>query len=225
MRLDIFSDPICPWCYLGAVRLGKALALRPDHPLEIAWHPFQLNPDMPKKGMDRAEYLAHKFGDTDQIMAAYAPLVEHAEAEDIPLHLSAITRTPNTLDAHRLMHWAEVEAAQHQGRPQGAALGPQGALAMKLFEAYFVMGRDIGARETLIEIGAEAGLSAPLLERLFESPADCDDLRARDADARAKGVRGVPGFLIAQQYFVSGAQPVSFWIEVIDELSALTPPG
>jgi predicted DsbA family dithiol-disulfide isomerase len=116
--LDIISDPICPWCYIGWTNLARAMEARPDHPFAIEWHPFQLNPEMPEGGMDRREYLEHKFGGKDGAVTAYAPVVEHAERAGLTLNLDRIARTPNTIDAHRLIHWAGVE-----GRQTPVALG------------------------------------------------------------------------------------------------------
>lgn len=105
IRLDILSDPICPWCFIGKTHLAKALAQRPDHPFSIEWHPFQLNPDMPKDGMDRRAYLEGKFGGKDAAVRAYAPVVEHAAQAGLAIDFEGMKRTPNTVDAHRLIHW------------------------------------------------------------------------------------------------------------------------
>ncbi|MEL6610426.1 MAG: DsbA family protein, partial [Pseudomonadota bacterium] len=102
IKLDIISDPICPWCYIGKTLLDEALKARPDHPFEMEWHPFQLNPDMPEGGMDRKEYLEAKFGGKEGAIRAYAPVLERAEAAGLKIDFAAIPRTPNTLDAHRL---------------------------------------------------------------------------------------------------------------------------
>jgi len=136
ITLDIFSDPICPWCHIGKARLDRALEARPDHPFRVEWHPFQLNPDMPAGGMDRAAYLEAKFGGRDGAVRAYAPVVAAAEEAGLALNLAAIARTPNTLDAHRLIHWAGIEGRQP---PTVAAL----------FQAYFEQSRDIGAPAVL----------------------------------------------------------------------------
>jgi len=206
--LHIFSDPICPWCYIGKARLGRALEARPNHPFEIEWHPFMLNPQMPRGGMDRRAYLEAKFGGRDGAIAAYLPVADEAEKSGLTLNLDAIRRTPSTLDAHRLIHWAGIE-------------GRQTAVVSALFRAYFVDGRDIGDRHVLAEIGAAAGMDGAMVGRLLASPADADDIRARDADARDKGVRAVPTFVIAGRHVVPGAQPEEMWLSVIDELAGL----
>ena len=208
--LDIYSDPICPWCYIGKAHLNRALETRPDHPFEIRWHPFQLNPDMAPEGMDRAEYMALKFGDDQAILAAYGPVIEAAEGAGLSLNLPAITRTPNTLDAHRLIHWAGLE-------------GRQSATVAALFRAYFAQGRDIGERATLLELARDSGLDTALITRLMDTDADADLIREADRMARARGITGVPFFIIDKQYAVSGAQPVQVWQNVIDELTAGPP--
>jgi predicted DsbA family dithiol-disulfide isomerase len=207
ITLDIFSDPICPWCYIGKARLDRALGRRPDHPFRIEWHPFQLNPDMPAEGMDRVDYLQGKFGGTDGVLRAYGPVVDAAEAAGLTLNLGAIDRTPNTLDAHRLIHWAGLE-------------GRQTPVVSALFRAYFVEGRDIGEAAVLAEVGAAAGLDRALLERLLASDADREEIAARDAHARSRGIRAVPTFIVANRHAVQGAQPAELWDRVIDDLAA-----
>lgn len=204
--LEIYSDPICPWCYIGKARLDRALESRPDHPFEVRWQPFQLNPDMPQDGMDRAEYMALKFGDDQAVIAAHRPVIEAAEEAGLSLALPAITRTPNTLDAHRVIHWAGLE-------------GRQSAMVSALFRAYFREGRDIGDRDTLLELARQSGLDQSLIARLLASDADRVLIREADRMARARGISGVPFFVIDGKYAVSGAQPVQVWQNVIDELT------
>ncbi|MCB1396006.1 MAG: DsbA family oxidoreductase [Rhodobacter sp.] len=207
-KLDIFSDPVCPWCYIGKARLDAALEKRPDHPFVIEWHPYMLNPSMPPEGMDRREYLQAKFGAPDAVVKTYLPIQQAAEESRLPFHLDRIQRTPSTLDAHRLIHWAGLESRQ-------------AAMVSALFRAYFVDGRDIGDRAVLTEIAGACGLDATLIARLLESDADVAEIRTRDAEIRERGLRGVPGFLIGRTYVVSGAQPTDFWVDLIDELATL----
>jgi len=205
IRLDIFSDPICPWCYIGKTLLDRALETRPDHPFSVEWHPFQLNPDMPTGGMDRRAYLEAKFGGKQQAVEVYARIADAAEKAGIEIDFAKIQRTPNTMNAHRLIHWAGLE-------------GRQNAVVMALFRAYFKDGRDIGSVDTLVDIAQACGMDPEATERLFATDADLADLAARDSDARQKGITGVPAFLIARQYVMPGAQPVETWQKVIDEL-------
>ena len=206
IKLDILSDPICPWCYIGWSNLTRAMAARPDHPFAIEWHPFQLNPDMPAGGMDRRHYLTEKFGGTDGALRAYRPVVEHGEAAGITLNLDQIARTPNTLDAHRLIHWAGLE-------------GRQTPVVATLFKAYFTDGRDIGDHAVLTQIAVDAGMGQDLVATLLAGDADADDIMARDAHTRSRGVSGVPSFVIASQHVLSGAQPTDTWIALIDEIA------
>ena len=207
VKLDIMSDPICPWCYIGKTYLDRALADMPDAPFTIEWHPFQLNPDMPREGMDRRAYLEAKFGGKDGAVKAYLPVVEHGKKAGLKLNLDAIARTPNTLDAHRLIHWAGIEGAQT-------------AVVSALFKAYFVEGRDIGDTEVLGDIADSCGLDASIILRLLDSDADLEEMRGRDAAARKMGITSVPTFIVAGQHAVPGAQPPELWKKVISELRA-----
>lgn len=206
IALDIYSDPVCPWCYIGKSRLDAALEIRPDHPFAIAWHPFMLNPDMPPEGFDRRDYLEAKFGSQQKVVEAYLPVQKAADEAGLPMDLSLIRRTPPTLDAHRLIHWAGLE-------------GRQAAMVSALFRAYFTEGADIGAHSVLVALAEKVGMDAGMVERLLETGADTDQIRARDADMRARGLRGVPAFIIDGQHVVTGAQNTPFWLQVIDELT------
>ncbi|MGG7644672.1 DsbA family oxidoreductase [Rhodovulum sp. YNF3179] len=206
IKLDILSDPICPWCYIGKSWLDRALAKHPEHPFAIEWHPFQLNPDMPREGMDRAAYLEAKFGGKDRAAEVYAKIAEAAEAAGLEIDWSTITRTPNTLDAHRLIHWAGIE-------------GRQTPVVSFLFRAYFREGRDIGEPEVLLSVADKAGMDVEMTRTLLEGDADLDEIRARDDHARARGVTGVPTFVVANTHVVPGAQPPELWENVIAELA------
>ncbi len=206
VKLDIMSDPICPWCYIGKTNLDRALAQRPDHPFLITWHPFQLNPDMPKDGMDRRAYLEAKFGGKDGAVRAYAPVVEHAEKAGLKINFEAIEKTPNTLDAHRLIHWAGIE-------------GMQNAVVDALFNAYFVEGRDIGDTDVLADIADSSGMDASVVLRLLSTDEDRAEIVERDAAARGMGVTSVPTFVVASQHAVPGAQPTELWLRVLDDLA------
>jgi predicted DsbA family dithiol-disulfide isomerase len=206
ITLDIISDPICPWCYIGKANLDRALEARPDHPLTIQWHPFQLNPDMPEGGMDRRTYLEAKFGGRDNAVAVYARIEEAALAAGLAIDFGRIKRTPNTLDAHRLIRWAGLE-------------GRQTAAVSRLFKAYFVDGEDIGDHEVLLAIATGIGMDREMTGRLLAGDADLADIRARDEHARSRGVTGVPTFLLANRHVLPGAQPTELWLQVIDDLA------
>ena len=205
IRLDIFSDPICPWCHIGKANLDRALT-EAGNPFEIAWHPFQLNPDMPSGGMDRRAYLETKFGGRERAAAVYARIDEAAREAGLSIDWGAIGRTPNTLDAHRLILWSALE-------------GRQDAIVDALFKAYFSEGRDIGNVAVLADIASEAGMDREVIERLLGGTTDVEEVRLRDAYARERGVQAVPTFVVAERHVVPGAQPPALWKQVIGEVS------
>lgn len=207
VKLDIISDPICPWCYIGKANLDRALLDAPDHPFTMEWHPFQLNPDMPAGGMDRRAYLEGKFGGKEEAVRAYAPVVEHAENAGLTINLEAIKTTPNTIDAHRLIHWAGIEQRQT-------------FVVDLLFKAYFIEGRDIGNHEVLADIADAAEMDAAMVAKLLATDSDIEDIRKRDAHSREMGVNSVPTFIVANQHAVPGAQPPDVWANVISEIQA-----
>ncbi|MDO8985504.1 DsbA family oxidoreductase [Cypionkella sp.] len=207
IRLDIFSDPVCPWCLIGKAHLDRALEAHADHPFVIAWHPFQLNPDMPAEGVEKRPYLAKRLGGEAKVDAIHDRLRQIAKEAGVAMDPDKPEMLPNTMNAHRLIHWAGIE-------------GKQAAMVSALFRAYWRDGRDIGDSEELCDIAEEIGMDPKAVARLLATDADIDDLRARDVDARKKGVTAVPTFLIAQQYVVSGAQPPEVWAQVIEELVA-----
>lgn len=204
--LDIYSDPVCPWCYIGKARLDAALQIRPDHGFRITWHPFMLNPEMPPEGMDRREHLEQKFGSQKATVDMYLPVQKAADEAGLPLDLGAVGRMPSTLDAHRLIHWAGLE-------------GRQTAVVDAIFRGYFAEGADIGERAVLVALAESAGMDPAVVERLLDSDADTAAIRQRDAEIRARGLRGVPGFVIDGQYVISGAQDVPTWLGIMDELA------
>lgn len=206
IKLDIMSDPICPWCYIGKTHLDRALQDHPDHPFVIEWHPFQLNPDMPHAGMDRRAYLEGKFGGKEGAVRAYAPVVEHAKAAGLSINFEGMKRTPNTLDAHRLIHWAGIE-------------GRQTAAVAALFTAYFVDARDIGDTEVLADIADSIEMDAAVVTRLLNSDEDAKNIQDRDAHSRQMGISSVPTFIVANQHAVPGAQPPELWAKVIADLT------
>lgn len=203
IRLDIFSDPVCPWCLIGKVELDRALESRPAHPFDIVWHPFRLNPQMPAEGMDRIAYLKAKFGDrAEEFARAFA---ERAAA--LGLTLNPSPRQPDTTDAHRLLHWAGLEGAQTR-------------VMSGLLRAHWQEARDIGDKSELAGIGGSAGLDQAMVAHLLAGDADRDEVVGRDSDARARGINAVPTFIVANRHAVSGAQPAELWRKVIDDLAA-----
>ena len=210
--IQIISDPICPWCYIGKTRFEAALEKRPDHPFEISWKPFQLNPNMPDEGMDRKEYLERKFGGPQEAVQVYSDIVKAAEGDGLSIDISLIERTPNTINAHRLIHWAGMEGLQNE-------------VVAALFVAYFQLGKDISAPEALVDIAETAGMERAVVERLLATDAEVAETRAEDEKAREIGVRGVPTFLIDGQYVVTGARGTDFWVDLIEEINAISASG
>ncbi|ODT61470.1 MULTISPECIES: DsbA family oxidoreductase [Paracoccus] len=206
-RLDIFADPVCPWCLIGKVELDRALESRPDHPFAITWHPFRLNPTMPPQGMDRVAHLRAKLG--DRAADAASALAERAAA--LGLTLNPSPREPDTTDAHRLMHWAGLEGAQTR-------------VMSALLRAHWQEAEDISDHAVLARIAKGAGMDPALATRLLASDADRDEVAEREAHARGRGITSVPTFIVADAHAVSGAQPATLWQQVIDEIMAASRP-
>jgi predicted DsbA family dithiol-disulfide isomerase len=211
-RLDIISDPVCPWCYLGAANLMRAVTERDAHPFALTWHPYRLDPTIPPEGLDRAAYLAGKFGSAADLAAAHARIAAMGAEVGIAYNFDRITRAPNTLDAHRVLHWAAAE-------------GLQTRTAMALFRAYFELGRDISDPAVLAEAAAEAGLDPAVVGHLLAGDADRTEVAAEAEAARSMGVTGVPTFILGGRYALSGAQPVDVWRRLIAEIEAAAAPA
>jgi predicted DsbA family dithiol-disulfide isomerase len=203
MKIDIVADTVCPWCYIGKRRLERALAARPQAGLEIVWRPFFLNPDMPSDGMDRAEYMARKFGGRERAGRIYASVAEAGESEDIKFRFDLIKRSPNTVNSHRLIHFAGLMERQEE-------------VVEAIYRAYFLEGRDIGDTAVLAELAAEAGISSAEATRYLQSGTDRDVVVTGDERARSLGVNGVPCFIIERKYAVSGAQLPEVFHQVFD---------
>jgi len=207
MRIDIVSDTVCPWCYVGKKRLERALAQRPDLNVEIGWRPFQLNPDMPAEGADRATYLAGKFGGPERAKGIYQRVIDAAAGEGIPVDFDAMTRMPNTLASHSVMRWAAEAGVQHR-------------IAEILFRRYFTEGQDIGDHAILADAAAEAGMDRAKVLADLAAGRDRDTVAAEDQMARDMGISGVPCFIIDRKYAVSGAQDPAMFLQVFDKVLA-----
>lgn len=205
VRLDIFADPVCPWCMIGKAELDRALESRPNHPFAISWHPFRLDPQMPPAGMPYVDYMKMKYDDEKGILAAMGPVMEASERLGLWINPSLIERVPNTLNAHRLLHWAGMEGAQ---TPVMSAL----------MRAYWREGKNIANPDVLVAIAEAAGLDGTMIRRLLATDADVEQVVGREVHARERGISSVPTFIIADQHAVSGAQPAALWQQVIDEL-------
>jgi predicted DsbA family dithiol-disulfide isomerase len=209
-RIDIVSDAICPWCYIGKRQLERALAALEQDGLRFSvhWNPYQLNPDMPKEGRDRAEYRARKFGSAEQAAALDRRITEAAAAVGLGFRTDLMTRTPNTIDAHRLIWFA----GQH---------GFQDAAMEAVFKAYFVEGRDIGDAVVLADCAAEAGLSRQDVLDFLAGGLAAADMRAADEAARKAGVSGVPSFFLDGYFLFSGAMPAEAIAEALKRARAV----
>ena len=207
MRIDVISDTICPWCWIGKRRFERARAERPDMVVEVGWRPFQLNPDMPADGLDRDEYMRLKFGNGAKAANIYAAIEKVGEAEGIPFRFEAIKRTPSTLDSHRLVRWA------------GEA-GCQPELVETLFERYFRDGQDVGDRDVLVDVARTHGMDADRIGALLDGDTDFDIVLREDRFARELGISGVPTFLLERQYAVVGAEEPATFLRAFDQVAA-----
>jgi predicted DsbA family dithiol-disulfide isomerase len=203
MQLDIYSDTICPWCYVGKRRLERALAARPQPELAVRWRAFQLNPGMPLDGMERRAYIEAKFGSADRARRIYDAVSAAGAGEGIAFAFDRIRRTPNTLQSHRLLRHA-------------AALGRQDELLDELFHAYFEAGADIGDVVVLAEIAEAAGLDGEEALRYLESDEDREAVLQEDQVARRQGINGVPCFIFNGRYALSGAQEPEAMFQLFD---------
>jgi predicted DsbA family dithiol-disulfide isomerase len=203
MHIDIISDVICPWCFIGKRRLERALKLRPELEVSMSWRAFQLNPDMPPEGMNRQEYLAAKFGGAGQARRIYAAVEQAGASEGIDFAFDRIRRTPNTVDAHRLIRFATME-------------GNAGPMVEALFRAYFLDGRDIGALGELVEIAREAGFEPEAASSWLASERGREAILTEDRAARRAGIEGVPCFVVDGGYALSGAQEPEFFLPLFD---------
>ncbi len=195
-RIDVISDAICPWCYIGKRHLERALDILAEHhcKITVAWHPFQLNPDMPAEGVDRMKYRIAKFGGLERSRQIDQRLTEAAAHVGLEFHLDKITRTPNTVNAHRLIRFAGQK-------------GVQDAIVEELFDGYFCKGADIGDLKILADIGAEGGLDRAEVLAMLESDQGHKEVLAGDQMARNAGIQGVPSFALQGHVLFSGAVP------------------
>jgi predicted DsbA family dithiol-disulfide isomerase len=207
MRIDIVSDVICPWCFIGKRRLERAMAMRPELEVRRRWRPFQLNPDMPADGMPRERYLAAKFGAERNSARIYANVAAAGKGEGIDFAFDRIRRTPNTVRAHRLIRLAAEE-------------GIEDSVVEALFGAYFLDGRDIGDVETLTEIAARCGLDEAATRTHLAGPAGASEVRAEDQRARRLGIDAVPCFIIDGGYAIAGAQAPEMFLPLFDVATA-----
>jgi predicted DsbA family dithiol-disulfide isomerase len=203
MHIDIFSDTICPWCFIGKRRLERALAERPQPGLTKRWRAFQLNPDMPAEGMDRSDYLAMKFGGAANAKSVYAQVVAAGESEGIDFAFDRMKRTPNTIDSHRLICFANGKDREDQ-------------VVQALFDVYFLRAEDIGDRDILVEAGRKAGLDPDEVRTFLTSDAEAEEVRAEDQAARQAGISGVPCFIFNRKHALAGAHSPEALFQLFD---------
>jgi len=209
MQIDVVSDTICPWCFIGKRRLMRALYERPEIQFDLRWRAYRLDPTIPAEGVDRREYLAAKFGDNPQRDAIASALREAGASENIAFAFDRIDLTPNTTDSHRLIRWA------------GSA-GVQTDVVELLFSAYFEQGRDIGDADVLAQIAEEGGMDGALVRQLLGEDSDRDIIEREDALAHQMGISGVPTFIFGNKYLVSGAHDPEQLLKVIDRVTEET---
>lgn len=212
LHIDIYSDVICPWCYVGKRRLERALKTWDGVPVDIRWRPFQLNPTMPHNGMDRRQYLDAKFGSSAAAQTIYDQVSKAGTEEGIHFAFERIARTPNTFAAHRL-----VWLAGYQGK--------QDEVVEMLFRRYFVEGGDIGKIETLSQAAADAGLDRAAVETFLAGDGGIEAVQAEEAAGHHMGIRGVPYFVVNGVNALSGAQPPEQFLAAFRQIEAGTAAG
>jgi len=209
IEIEIVSDVVCPWCYLGQRRLRLALEDVSDIlTADIVWKPYQLDPTVPAEGVDTFDYLAKKIGGRDAVKKSHETLTKLGAEIDLPFSLEKAARFPNTLDAHRLIHWAGTIGQDLQDTVVSA-----------LFKANFVDGQNVGDRAVLLQIATDAGMDRRTVEMRLADGTDMDTVRAEVAQAQRMGVTGVPCFIIDRQYAISGAQPVEAFANALRQIA------
>ena len=203
MEIDIIFDTVCPWCYIGKRRLEQALAMRPQVKARPIWRPFLLNPEMPPEGIDRTAYLLKKFGSEARVRRIYGAISEAAQSAEIDFAFERIGKTPNSVDSHRLVRFAD-------------RAGRADEVVEALFVEFFMEGRDIGDVGILAEIGAEHGLDRRALKAYLESDQDTQLIHDENARAHRLGINGVPSFAFNGKMVISGAQEPQVLVRLLD---------
>jgi predicted DsbA family dithiol-disulfide isomerase len=206
ITIDVVSDVICPWCFLGKRRLDKALSLIPDVKVEVVYRPFFLDPTIPAGGIDRHKYMSDKFGE-ERLKTIHDPLIAAGKEDGVPYHFDKITHTPNTMDAHRLIRWA-------------LPVGKQAEMKEALFVAYWSEGKDVGDQSVLIDIAASIGLGRETIAKNLASDKDKQEVIAETQQAQQMGITGVPTFIINHKYGISGAQSAEMLADAIKKVAS-----
>jgi predicted DsbA family dithiol-disulfide isomerase len=213
MQIDVISDTVCPWCFIGKRRLQRAMDQRPNIPFDVKWRPYRLDTNVPRDGMDRQAYMRAKFGnDPMKIVEMHTLIAREGEKEGIAFDFAAIRRRPDTLDSHRLIRWAE-------------AAGVQDEVVERLFIAYFENGEDIGDIRVLADIADISGMDGVEIARMLESDTDAALVAREDEIAREMGVTGVPAMIFGSKLAVSGAREPQVLLSVIDRVAEMQAGG
>jgi predicted DsbA family dithiol-disulfide isomerase len=207
MHIEIISDTVCPWCYIGKRRFERAVEERPDLNITLSWRPFQLNPNMPRAGMDLHQHVTEKFGGEEAAREVYESIRIVGDTEDLPFAFDLVERMPNTIDSHRLIRWS-------------ASANLQDAVVEKLFQRYFFEGADIGDAEILLDIADEVGLDTDVIADLLEGDQDRDVIVEENKAYQEMGVTGVPCFIVDRKYVVMGAQEPETFLQLFEKIEA-----
>ena len=203
MKVNVIIDTVCPWCYIGKRRFEQALALRPDFNVKLAWHAFLLNSEMPAGGIARNLYLTRKFGSEARVRRIYGAIEEAGQSVEINFAFDRIARTPNSVDSHRLIRFAE-------------RTGKADAMVETLFIEYFINGRDIGSRPVLLDFGRKLDLDVEGLRDYLDSEEGVRSIYDENSRAHRLGVNGVPSFVFNEKMVISGAQEPQVLASMID---------
>jgi predicted DsbA family dithiol-disulfide isomerase len=206
VRIDVVSDVVCPWCFIGKRRLEKALALKPDVPVEVHWHPYFLNDWIPREGISREQYLTTKFGSAERYKGIAQRVSAAAAAEGLDYAMDKISRQPNTLDAHRLIKWA-------------SGIGKAAEMKQRLMDLYFTDGADLTNHAVLAQAAGDVGLNAEDVRAALASDKDITAVEQEAQQAKEAGIEGVPMFIFGGKFAVSGAQAPEALAEAIDRMA------
>ena len=202
VHIDVVSDVVCPWCFIGKHRLEKAIELTPDIPVEVRWRPYFLNDWIPREGISREQYLTTKFGSSERYKRIAQRVAAAASAEGLIYAIDKISRQPNTLDAHRLIRWA-------------GGVGKAAEMKQKLMDLYFTEGADLTDRKVLVQAAADIGLNAEEIEKALAGEKDVAEVEREALSAKEAGIKGVPCFIFDGKFAVSGAQAPEYLAEAI----------
>jgi predicted DsbA family dithiol-disulfide isomerase len=207
VKIEVYSDTICPWCYVGLARLQEALAARPGLEVELGWLPFELNPDLPPEGEDRRAYMLRRFGDVNRFAAGQQQLLDLGRPLGIDFQFDKVSRAPNTRRSHALIGWAGERGGDCQTR-----------VKQRILAAHFTEGRDIADPQVLADLAADCGLEREAALQAIADPARHAEVEALEAQAQAWGISGVPTFIFERRYAFSGAQPLQVFLDTMDKV-------